>query len=278
MGDAQSRRSPAGVACRVWHGSLPRNSVFLIEEDVYVTSPELTLLLQATQLHQAALCQMLGRYLGTWTPDSHSECGQRTRMPLTSFEQLQSFLQHVGRAHGKGNLQFAMAYTCEGAASAPETTLQLALSLPPEVHGLNLSQPIMNYEIGLSSHAQKLCQHERIRIDLCWRDKQFGLEYQGEEHGKTLGEDYARWFAAREEGYELWLIAKEQLASSAQMNHIGREVAKRLGVDTNGKLWPTESELQELLDILNGRSHPNPISYREMRERRKALRALKRIH
>ena len=272
----QNRRSSEGLTCHMWNGALPRNSVYLIDEGIYVTSPEFTLLMQATQLHQASLCMMLGRYLGTWTPDPHAELGQRTRAPLTSLEQLQSFLTGVDHARGKGNLKFAMAYTCENSASAPEAALQLALSLPPELHGLALPQPIMNYELGLSSRARKLYDHENIRIDLCWHEKKFGLEYQGQEHGKSLGEDYARWFAAREEDYELWFMAKEQLASAAQMSHIGHEVAERLGVGEDDRLWPTESELQDLLDILNGRRHPKPVSYREMRKRHKSALKLLR--
>lgn len=276
VGSFNNRRVATGVACHMWKGPLPKNSIFMVEEGLYITSPELTLLQQATQLHQARLCQMLGRYLGTWTPDRNSQTGQQSRAPLTSLESLQSFLRGMHRIHGMGNLKFAMAHTCEGAASAPETSLQLALTLPPELYGLDLPQPIMNYEEELSSYARKLYPHETIRIDLCWRAERFGLEYQGEEHGNQLGEDYARWFAAREERYELWFVAKEQLENAAQMNHIGHEVAKRLGIDINSKLWPADHELEELLDVLNGKGHPKPLGYKELRQRRSKIRELRR--
>ncbi|MDO4798316.1 MAG: hypothetical protein Q4A01_09910, partial [Coriobacteriales bacterium] len=107
-----------------------------------------------------------------------------------------------------------------------------------------------------------------IRIDLCWPQALFGLEYQGDKHGNQLGQDYARWFAAREEGYELWFVAKEQLESAVQMMQIGREVAKRIGCNVDMGLWPTEGELQDLLDTLAGRKHPKPVSYSERRRRR----------
>jgi hypothetical protein len=120
-----------------------------------------------------------------------------------------------------------------------------------------------------------LYPRESIRIDLCWRHKGFGVEYQGEEHGEQMGEDFARWFAAREEKYELWFVAKEQLESAAQMLHIGREVAKRIDCDVDEAMWPTADELQELLDILAGRKHPKPISRAELRKRRARANALR---
>ena len=273
LGSAKDRRSTTGVAYHVWRGGLPRNSFLRIDEGVYVTSPELTLLMQANQLHQVSLCQVLGRYLGTWTPTKESARGQDERAPLVTFDSLVSFCAGIKRSRGKSNLKLAMAYTCDGAASAPETSLQLALCLPPELHGFNLPQPTMNYEVGLSSRAQLMYPHETARIDLCWRNERFGLEYQGEDHGNQLGEDYARWFALREEQYELWYVAKEQLASATQMDFIAREVAKRIGFEINEELWPTHSELRELLDILSGATHPKPVPYEELRKRRVAARA-----
>lgn len=267
VSDAKKRRYSSEITCHVWKGALPRRGVLALGEGVFISSPEFTLLQQASQMHQANLCQMLGRYLGTWTPTKSKTSGQDMRAPLTSFETLKAFLKNIKGIRGAGNLRLAMAYTCEGAASAAETTLQLTLSLPPELHGLNIAQPIMNYEIDLSSEAQMLYPHRTIRIDLCWPRKRFGLEYQGENHGNRLGSDYARWFAAQTEKYELWFVAKEQLRSATQMMHIGREVAKRTGCGLAEEFWPTENELQDLLDILAGRKRKRPVSYDELRKR-----------
>lgn len=268
VNNARNRRRLPGTACHVWTTPLPPNSVLSLGEGLYVCSPEFTLLQQASQLHQANLCQMLGRYLGIWSPINTEQGTPEKRAPLTCFESLNGFLTGANHSRGKGNLKLAMAYTCDGAASAPETSLQLALSLPPELHGLFIPQPTMNYEIGLSSQAQRLYPHETIRIDLCWPRKKFGLEYQGDEHGARLGADYARWYATRAEGYELWYLAKEQLGDAEQMSHIGREVAKRIGHEINEDLWPTTSELQGLLDVLTHRRHLGPLGYDELRRRR----------
>lgn len=276
VGDTKERRAFTEMACHTWRASLPTNSFFALSEGVYVTSPELTLLQQANQLHQASLCQMLGRYLGTWTPAEDEPSGQLERAPLTTLETLSGYLRGMKSVGGMNNLKLAMAYTCEGAASEPETSFQLALSLPPELYGLNILQPTMNYELQLSTEAQTLYPHETIRIDLCWPEKRLGIEYQGEEHGNQLGDDYARLFAARSEKYELWLVAKEQLESAAQMKFIAREAAKRIDYDVDEGLWPTDDELQELLDILTRRKHPKPVSRDELRVRRAKAKAWRR--
>lgn len=275
VGDPKARRNLSGTVCHVWRSRLPKGSFFAISEGVYITSPECTLAQQASQLHQANLCQMLGRYMGTWTP-TNMPASQDERAPLTTPEAVRDYVRELGNAPGASNLKFALAYTCEGAASAPETSLQLVLCLPLELHGLGISQPTMNYEVELSSEAQLLYPRDTIRIDLCWRRKNFGLEYQGEEHGKRLGDDYARCFAAREEGYELWYLAKEQLESARQMRYIGHEVARRIDCSVDEDLWPTNSELQDLLDILAGKKYPKPVSRDEMRRRRTKIRALRR--
>lgn len=274
VGDAKQRRRASSLTCRVWNGNMPSGNVYSVGDGLYVTSPELTLLQQANQLHQANLCQMLGRYLGTWTPKASAPNGQAERAPLVTFDSLNEFMHTAGNLRGTNTLRLAMTYTSEGAASAGETSLQLALCLPPQLHGMNLPLATMNYKVDLSARAQKLHPHDSIRIDLCWRQEHFGLEYQGKEHGTQLGADYARWFAAREEDYELWFIANEQLESAAQMGHIGREVARRLSLNADTRIWPTESELQELLDILAGKKHPKPVSYRKLRTMARSPRRL----
>lgn len=276
VNDARRRRHASGVACHVWNGSLLQNSILAIGEGLYVASPEFVLAQQSSQLHQVSLCKLLGRYLGTWSPLKDESGEQFKRAPLTSFDALNAFLLEAGRFRGKDSLKLAMAYTCDGAASAPETSLQLALCLPPELHGLNLEQPIMNYEVNLSTEARTLYPADSIRIDLCWHNKKFGLEYQGSEHGNRLGADYARSYAAHVEGYELLFAAKEQLASAEQMFYIAGEVAKHIESDVDTALWPTEDELQELLDILDGRKHPKPLTNAELRERRACAKARQR--
>jgi len=273
VGDTNRRRTGLGIACHVWRGSLPKDAILALNEDVYVSAPEFTLLQQSSQLHQAVLCQMLGRYLGTWTPSENRPNGLEERAPLTTFDSLNEFLSEVGAARGTRNLRMAMEYTCDGAASAQETSLQLALSLPLELHGMGLVRPVMNYEVELSNAARRLYSHDSIRIDLCWRQARFGLEYQGQDHGMQLGDDYARWYAAHEERYDLWYVAKEQLENAVQMRYIGCEVAKRIGLDTNDLALPTEGELQDLLDILAGRKHPRPLSRGEQRRRRVEFKA-----
>lgn len=50
VGHSKDRRESVGLACHSLRASLPTNSFFALDEGIYVTSPELTLLQQASQL------------------------------------------------------------------------------------------------------------------------------------------------------------------------------------------------------------------------------------
>lgn len=69
---------------------------------MYVASPELNLLLQASELHVTKLCQMLGRYWGSFSTKHDEEGDLLERAPLTTEEKLLRFLGHIDRTPGLG--------------------------------------------------------------------------------------------------------------------------------------------------------------------------------
>lgn len=91
---------------------------------------------------------------------------------------------------------------------------------------------------------------ERCYIDVCWPGIDMGLEYQGEDHGEQLGEDYARYYALDELGYQVFYVAKEQLRSADQMLYIAAKVARKLKARPGRTGWPEKDNLQMLLDLL----------------------------
>ena len=256
--DPSHMRHLPDVNVHVWQSPLPEGALLNVDENLYVVSPEFCLLLQANELHLINLCQMLGRYLAVRVPRVQEDGTEVfvDRAPLTNEESLRAFLRSVEGAPGSVALREAMRWTCSGAASPQEVNLQLALTLPPAYGGFGLKKPIMNFKVELSSEARKLYDCECIFIDLCWPDIHEGLEYQGADHEKQLGADYARALAADCEGYRLWFVAKEQLSSAAQMDYLARRLARRLRKSLKKSAWPTLEQVQRLLDILGGHVIP----------------------
>lgn len=270
VGDA-SNRGTEHVSYRTFAGDLPEGSILRVSEGVYVASPEFNLLLQAKELHPVRLCQLLGRYWGTFaygTDENGAKCLVE-REPLSSEEKLASYLAGVGRVEGIRALRNAMRYACENAASPQEVNLQLALCLPATCNGYALRKPIMNYEVTLDEVERELYDKDSIRIDLHWPGADLGLEFLGKkEHEGKMMEDIARWYAARHFGEELWFVTKEQLYKAIALDFIAKKVARRTRKKVVEGTWPTLSQAQLLLDVLSGKINPKP----EERLRKERLR------
>ena len=248
----------------------PENSFYHLEEGIYLPTPCFCLLQQARELHFINLCQMLGYYLGTEQIKQVTKDGilSITLPPLVTEEELWLYLEGAKGMKGVTPLRRALQYTCAGAASPQETNLQLILTLPSAYYGYGLKPPIMNYEIPLSPAARLLYDHKSCRIDLYWKEANMGLEYQGEDHGEQLGEDYARFFALNVEGKNVLYLAKEQLEDANQMNYVAHRVAAAIGANVDGPRWPEKQHTERLINILTGKQVP------QKGERR----ALKRHH
>ena len=269
VGHQRDRRNSASVSSFCFEGRLPPKSILRYDEGVYVASPNFNLLLQSSQLHLVQLAQMLGRYWGTYSSEVDRDGFPIERAPLTTELELAHYLRGLKGLHGLTRLREAMRHTCASAASPQEVNLQLLLCLPPACNGYALRKPTMNRKIDLGARAQAFYPVESIRVDLCWKEEGFGLEYLGEkEHAGRVVEDVSRWYAAREKGIELWYVTKAQLQDACAMNVIAREVARRTGKRVMERTWPTIGETQDLIDVLVRARNIGPID----RLRTRALR------
>lgn len=249
-----------------WTGPLPEGSLAKVCEGLYVSTPSFCLLQQAAELHTINLCQMLGRYLAVATPKGGRDGKTlQERAPLLEEEALGLYLSQFSRPRGAVRVREAMRWTAAGAASPQETNLQLALTLPYAYGGFGLVKPLMNYRVTLSEKAKALCGKDECYIDLYWRGKSFGIEYQGMFHNQQIGEDYARFYALDCMGKQVLFVADAQLWDAVQMEYIAHRVARRLGKKVLRDHWPDEDALQGLLDALRGARVPNRSERRRSR-------------
>ncbi|MBR1830073.1 MAG: hypothetical protein IJ781_11325 [Atopobiaceae bacterium] len=259
VGDQNGRKKSKGVACHCFGDKMLSGSVLHYEDNTYIASADFNLLLQARDVHFVQLCQLLGRYWGTFSTFADDNGMLLERAPLTCEEGLAKYLSGMAGTRGVGTLRKAMRYTCANAASPQEVNLQLALCLPTTCNGFALKKPVANYVVKFDQEDQKLYDVDEIRVDLYWPEASFGLEYLGKkEHQGRMCADVSRWYAARNKGIELWFVTKEQLKKAEAVDLIAREVARRTRKRINEWTWPTIEELQELLDILRGARTTDP--------------------
>lgn len=258
VGSQGLRRKSPYATTHLFDGQPPEGSFLRLDDGVFLPSPCFCLLLQARELHLIELCQMLGFYMGTEQIEieANGETKKVTLSPLVNEEELSLYLQSARGVRGIAALGDALRWTCAGAASPKETDLQLALTLPWSYGGFGLKQPIMNYKIDLHGEAKRLYPHDSCRIDLAWKESSFGLEFQGKEHGKQLGADYARMYALDKELWEILFVANEQLLDAAQMRYIASFVASKTRQSPRRIENRSDKEVQWLLDVLSGQTHP----------------------
>lgn len=276
VGDDSAARSNDKIVCHRWTGRLPEGSILRVPDatGLYVSSPAFCLLQQSSELHQVNLCMMLGRYFATKSSvvgRNGKECLE-DRRPLIKEDDLYLYIKEAHGAKGVGRLKEALRWTSPGAASPQETNLQLALSLPPMYYGFGLPLPKMNHEIQLNDYARKFYARKRCRIDLCWPERFFGLEYLGAEHKDQLEEDWSRHYAICTEGFELLYITNSQLRSAVQLDYIARWVARKTHKRIREETWPSLDEVQRLIDVLGGRIIPRKDE-RKSGRRPKGVRA-----
>ncbi|MBR3234967.1 MAG: hypothetical protein IKG11_05055 [Atopobiaceae bacterium] len=260
VGDGGAPRENDMVVCHRWTGRLPEGALLRAPNTMglYVSSPAFCLMQQASELHMINLCMMLGRYLATKSP-TMGKNGQdvlEDRLPLIKEDDLYRFVKGASGARGVGQLREALRWTCAGAASPQEINLQLALSLPPSYYGFGLALPQMNYSVPLDEYAKKFYARKECRIDLCWPERFFGLEYLGKDHEKQIEDDCSRHYALCTEGYELLYVTNGQLSSAVQMDYIARWVARKTRKHVREEVWPSINEVQRLLDILGKKVTP----------------------
>lgn len=266
VGTDGERHSTEKKVVHKWAGPLPEGSLAKVCDGLYISAPSFCLLQQAAELHTINLCQMLGRYLAVATPKGGRDGKTlQKRAPLLDEAALGQYLSQFSRPRGAARVREAIRWTAARAASPQETNLQLAFTLPYAYGGFGLAKPLMNHKVTLSEKAKALCGKEECYIDLYWRGKNCGIEYQGSFHNRQIDEDYARFYALDCMGKQLLFVADAQLKDAVQMNYIARKVAKRLGKKVSRDRWPSESDLQGLLDALNGSRVPNRSERRRTR-------------
>lgn len=100
--EPKHQRSQKDAAVHLWTGKLPEGSFYRLENGIYVASAEFTLLQQAGELQPVRLCQLLGRFLGTYkTKEQVGGLVRRIVEPaLTTEESVLTYLTAAKRAKG----------------------------------------------------------------------------------------------------------------------------------------------------------------------------------
>ncbi|MDO4437158.1 MAG: hypothetical protein Q4B77_04330 [Coriobacteriaceae bacterium] len=160
---------------------------------------------------------------GTYLLDPNDPKGFRnTTQPLTSVAQVDRFLNRHGNRKGTGLARRALSLVHDGSHSPMETAMALQLTGPRRVGGMGLPPGKLNCHIATSTGDRW--------VDLGWKDKGVGVEYQGKAwHADAEADDRRRNLVVAS-GMNLFVARFKDLSSVDLFDRLAQGIARSLGL------------------------------------------------
>lgn len=213
-----------------WTTPLPEGSLFALDENVYVSSPEFTFLQLAHSLDFLQLIAYGFELCGTYVFDEHLERGFNTRnVPLVTLDELNNFVESAERSSGRAKARKALRYIQEHSASPMESVCALLLSLPYRYGGYALPKMLLNTKIDVPRSLEVLCPSGYVRADLRVPDTMFVIEYLGGyDHSgwASMQADRGRVVALAEMGFEVVELSSRQVWNLEAFEVVAKRTAK----------------------------------------------------
>lgn len=231
VGRPSNRRRIVGVSCSACDRTLPARSVIALDDQLWISSPELIFL--QMHAHLSGLeCLALGFEL----------CGHYSRMGTDAIEydlpacatpgSLKRYLDRCpGARHREAALR-TLRYVCARAASPRETQLALLLGLPQRYGGYGLERPVLNKPIDVSSLTQPLRSRDRRWADISWEGERIAVEYDSSQYhasSEKIARDAKRRTLLQAAGYHVVVVTNDQIKNIAEMDRIARAVSRLMG-------------------------------------------------
>lgn len=234
--DADSKRHRSRlVRAHVWNGKIPLRSFYQLEGDVYVSSPELTIVQEATLLDRVDLAWCISSLcsaFGTASDDpSMWHASFRDAPPITSTADVERFLRLMPSERGTQATSSALRLAVDGAASPPEMALAMMACAPKGLGGYALAKPQLNQAIRLDDNAARMCGKSTVYCDMLFPNR-VAVEYDSDEYHSgslALHEDRARYNALVSMGYRPIAITRQHLSSIAMLDNAFASIATSMG-------------------------------------------------
>ncbi|MDR1815429.1 MAG: hypothetical protein LBR00_01945 [Clostridiales Family XIII bacterium] len=215
-----------------------------------VSSPELLFVEMAHSLgfHRALL---LGLMLCAHPP------GEAHRS-LTTAEATRDFLQKIPGHHGLAQAKRVAYYLKDGAASAHEAILYMALTLPQRYGGYGLGGADFNHEIAVSAEYRRASGRKSFFSDLYWEKEKLAVEYDSRtfhENDEALARDAKKQMALKAMGYHAESVNTAQLYDVNALRVCAEVFAKTLGRRLRITNPRFDARHDALLSLLPGRGN-----------------------
>ena len=213
-----------------WDTKLPAKSLYALNEDVYVCSPEFVFLQLAQSLDLVQLIAYGHELCGTYCFDVMQERGFRERKtPLVKISDLKRYVESARGIRGCVRAEKALLHIVENCASPMETTLSMLVSLPYRFGGYSLPKMKANARIDVPSSLKSIYPSGFCKVDFLVPGTKLVIEYLGgfDHAGVTsMRNDRGRTVALKELGFDVVELTAKQVWDLDSFEIIARRVSK----------------------------------------------------
>lgn len=229
---SKERSHKTGVAFHTCQKPLPDRSFYMLDEGIYVASPELCLMQLARKCTTAQTVKLAMEMCGSYAIDVFDEDGFGKRMPLTNAQKLMAYAARLysPNSNGKG-VQF-LKWTVDNAASPRETALCMLLCMPPRFGGYGIPLPQLNKRIELSLKEQLAVGKRYFDCDLYWQGKRVGMEYDSARFHTEMEkqeQDAVRRNMLQHKNIRMITATRLQVNQEGTFDELAHQVARALG-------------------------------------------------
>ncbi|MDO4399910.1 MAG: hypothetical protein Q4D27_03055 [Coriobacteriia bacterium] len=214
-----------------WNQPLPQESVYQIDDGVYIASPELAFVRLARRLGYIDAIklgvELCGRY-STLVPPGEDYL---KRPPLTNAEKLVAYVETLYSRSQYGVAHRAARFAADNVESPMECATRILLCLKYR-HGCpGFPMPEMNHVIELEGEERRLLRKSSLRCDAYWERPAVAVEYKGSVHEgeSSLRKDTARENILLSRGITVVPATYASLSTDAGFACLCEALAKALG-------------------------------------------------
>ncbi|MDO4532374.1 MAG: hypothetical protein Q4C36_01495 [Coriobacteriia bacterium] len=222
---------------------------------MYIASPEFCFLQMAPLLdfvHLVELgCELCGLYSTGF--DERNRGFADLPQPLTTVDQLVSFLARAKGLYGANIARKAVRFILDRSRSPRESKLAISMALPRRKGGQSCLPVELNYVVPLTGEHRKAAGKGHYEIDAYFPGSMLGFEYYGKEsHAGTIREikDIRRESILADKGISIHVVTKNQAENAQEIIRLAQVVRNARGLRRRAIRLEDVAKTQRLLDLL----------------------------
>ena len=231
-GKASERRKNGYVHSIKCPSHLPDNSFIKLDNNIYVSSPELCFVQMAKLLPIAKLVELADDLCGIYALDKNSNYEQISSTQIVTVKTIIDFIQRAIKYPGVKKARQAIQYAVDGSNSPRESMLVALSVLHLSLGGYGLSKPEANKDIWLPDDVAEFFGRQSCCCDLVWEKQKVVVEYDSNLSHLSVKQhtrDKRRYNALNMAGYHVFSITAEDMKSFKDIEKTFLSLRKILG-------------------------------------------------